>query len=190
MTKAFGLVTNTFSNAGTSNEVYDEMGPQDGEQYRHVSVVQPLACPDLKCLKTINSISSEWLVGDACYEANCKQRAMGITAAAAGRSTLQWQPTLHQATLQSHLHALDNAAAQCHGNACCKLPLSPLLCVVCAGERGSSDHVSALLVGVDLLKKAVAARPSAFKGNKRLLLISSFDADTEVRRSRCMTPPW
>jgi hypothetical protein len=37
------------------------MGPQEGEQYRHVSVVQPLACPDLKCLKTINSISSEWL---------------------------------------------------------------------------------------------------------------------------------
>jgi hypothetical protein len=53
----------------------------------------------------------------------------------------------------------------------------------CAGERGSSDHVSALLVGVDLLKKAVAARPSAFKGNKRLLLISSFD--TEVRGWQC-----
>lgn len=34
-------------------------------------------------------------------------------------------------------------------------------------------------MGVDLLKKAVAARPSAFKGHKRLLLISSFD--TQVR---------
>jgi hypothetical protein len=44
---------------GTSNEVYDEMGPEEGEQYGHISVVQPLACPDLKCLKTINSISSE-----------------------------------------------------------------------------------------------------------------------------------
>eukprot|EP00882_Tetradesmus_deserticola_P013013 GHRQ01013798.1.p1 GENE.GHRQ01013798.1~~GHRQ01013798.1.p1 ORF type:complete len:331 (+),score=136.25 GHRQ01013798.1:127-1119(+) len=93
-----------FGTTGTSNEVYNEMGPSDGEQYRHISVVQPLACPDLKCLKTINSICS---------------------------------------------------------------------------ERGSSDHVSALLVGVDLLKKAVAARPSAFKGNKRLLLISSFDTEVE-----------
>ncbi|WIA30238.1 hypothetical protein OEZ86_000329 [Tetradesmus obliquus] len=93
-----------FGTTGTANEVYDEMGPEEGEQYRHISVVQPLACPDLKCLKTINSISS---------------------------------------------------------------------------ERGSSDHVSALLVGVDLLKKAVAARPSAFKGHKRLLLISSFDTQVE-----------
>jgi hypothetical protein len=65
--------------SGTSNEVYDEMGPQEGEQYRYISVVQPLACPDLKCLKTINSISSEWWAGvlggwSACCKLKCKQQ--------------------------------------------------------------------------------------------------------------------
>jgi hypothetical protein len=57
------LLLISLATAGTANEVYDEMGPQEGEQYRHISVVQPLACPDLKCLKTINSISSELLAG-------------------------------------------------------------------------------------------------------------------------------
>lgn len=32
---------------------------ESAEEYKHISVVQPLACPDMDCLKKLNAISSK-----------------------------------------------------------------------------------------------------------------------------------
>eukprot|EP00879_Flechtneria_rotunda_P000640 GHRR01000753.1.p1 GENE.GHRR01000753.1~~GHRR01000753.1.p1 ORF type:complete len:726 (+),score=264.12 GHRR01000753.1:354-2531(+) len=93
-----------FGTTETENEVYKEFIKEGGDAsaYKHISVIQPLMCPDLGCLGKINNITC---------------------------------------------------------------------------GRGSSDHVSALLVGIDLIKKAIEARK--LSGKRRILLFSTYDSEVE-----------
>jgi hypothetical protein len=51
-----------------------------------------------------------------------------------------------------------------------------------AGGTGFSDHVNALLVGLDLLKKALKARPAltGARARRKLLMMGTFDAEVRA----------
>jgi len=69
----------------TNNEVHTEIAEQgDPDQYKHISVLQHLACGDLQLLSKINSLKCKWQLSVICPEHNLlRWCALQVKSAAA-----------------------------------------------------------------------------------------------------------
>lgn len=155
----------------TNNEVNtEEAAKGEPDQYLHINTIQGVVCPSLETLQLLNTLHCEPHTQPPRRPARTLCGTFSFSFCPSGRpaSTCDANPTLlpcppttlnHVVRLDTHTHLRRR-----------QTPSS-------TAGRGFSDHVNALLVGVDLLKKALEGRQELAKARarKRLLLLGTFD---------------